>query len=386
MMRRIAEAWRPVSLHHRVRDAVVAAWASVLIAMSATPAYAEPLELFSQVDGDFVELNVAVDFTDQNAEFRPAQNLWWFGEYSNRGSDYLRLVFSGIQAGSTDFNISFFNRDGETIEQVEGIVFTESNDFVSLLMPGNYVLMAVFADSRPDLKFRIDGMLVQLPAGGVLSITEPDNRERMALYKDDPVIMAASKPVAKLSFSKNGKPHVCSGFLISEDRLMTNHHCVSTAATCHSTAVLFDFEFLSGGARTRGDQYRCARVVKADYHRDFAVLELTGTPGTKWGKLAFAAADAAADQDVMIIQHPAGQPKQISRIGCKVTDAVAEGRAPESDFAHVCDTYGGSSGAPVLDEAGQVVGLHHYGFGSRLYWTKNRAIRISKIREVYDLP
>jgi hypothetical protein len=76
------------------------------------------------------------------------------------------------------------------------------------------------------------------------------------------------------------------------------------------------------------------------------------------------------------VQQPGGQPKQISKIKYTAKAVPVNGRASETDFTHTCDTVGSSSGSPVFNEAGQVVGLHHYGFGSGGEWNENRAIRI----------
>ena len=46
----------------------------------------------------------------------------------------------------------------------------------------------------------------------------------------------------------------------------------------------------------------------------------------------------------------------VNRIGAKTGDA--------SDFGHLCDTLGGSSGSPVMDWQSGFVVLHHFGFVS----------------------
>ena len=83
-------------------------------------------------------------------------------------------------------------------------------------------------------------------------------------------------------------------------------------------------------------------------------------------------------EELFIIQHPAGETKQISMNECAVSRPVADGRAAATDFAHTCDTLGGSSGSPVFTTDGRLVGLHHYGRGVG-YWNENRAVRIPRI-------
>jgi V8-like Glu-specific endopeptidase len=84
----------------------------------------------------------------------------------------------------------------------------------------------------------------------------------------------------------------------------------------------------------------------------------------------------------MVIQHPGGEPKQVSFIACEAIQDPVDGRGPETDFTHTCDTAGGSSGAPVFDLQGRLVGLHHYGFaeGQIEAWRENRAVRFNRLR------
>ena len=84
----------------------------------------------------------------------------------------------------------------------------------------------------------------------------------------------------------------------------------------------------------------------------------------------------------MIIQHPGGQPKQVSFFpNCAGATVTVPGRqTTDSDFGHVCDTLGGSSGSPVLDfDTGQVVGLHHLGFREGIDKPENQAVHVKQI-------
>jgi hypothetical protein len=66
----------------------------------------------------------------------------------------------------------------------------------------------------------------------------------------------------------------------------------------------------------------------------------------------------------------------------EVVGPEAPGRGIGTDFTHTCDSAGGSSGAPVFDAEGHLVGLHHYGFAEAQVqeWTENRAVRLERIR------
>jgi V8-like Glu-specific endopeptidase len=82
---------------------------------------------------------------------------------------------------------------------------------------------------------------------------------------------------------------------------------------------------------------------------------------------------------VIVIQHPAGKPKKIAKTNCLIEDVPVDGRREDSDFAHSCDTEGGSSGSRVSDTNGRLVGLHHYGFDEGGIWSRNSAITLSVI-------
>ena len=97
------------------------------------------------------------------------------------------------------------------------------------------------------------------------------------------------------------------------------------------------------------------------------------------GVLILGTAPAAAT-DLVIIQHPAGETKQVSIVDCKVDDESVSGTTKdETDFEHRCDTLGGSSGSPLFDaKTFKVVGLHHLGFNP-LNKPVNRAVQMKLV-------
>ena len=93
------------------------------------------------------------------------------------------------------------------------------------------------------------------------------------------------------------------------------------------------------------------------------------------------AAPAAEDQALVIIEHPAGEFKQASIDDCKVKSVSRPGSGGGStDFGHLCDTLGGSSGSPVLDrQSGGLVGLHHLGIPGGAVDPVNQAVHIGQV-------
>jgi V8-like Glu-specific endopeptidase len=181
-------------------------------------------------------------------------------------------------------------------------------------------------------------------------------------------------------------PYMCTGFLISEDRFLTNEHCVNSAAVCETAASTFGYEDTENGSTSPGRRYECDQLISSDADLDFALLKLSGKPGLMWGTLKLSSREPALSEPVIVIEHPAGEPKQVSRRDCSITTVQADGRKSHTDIGHKCDTLGGSSGSPVLSENFDVIGLHHFGFSNDPRWTgENRAVRMSLIMQKLGL-
>jgi V8-like Glu-specific endopeptidase len=118
---------------------------------------------------------------------------------------------------------------------------------------------------------------------------------------------------------------------------------------------------------------------KSSYPLDYTVVQLRGDPGASWGTLKLSRADPTSQSPIFIVEHPAGEPKKISKKNCVADSVPVDGRSTGTDFTHSCDTVGGSSGSPIFNESGDVIGLHHYGFNEGGTWTENRGVRMTRI-------
>jgi len=176
-----------------------------------------------------------------------------------------------------------------------------------------------------------------------------------------------------------------TGFLVTEDLLLTNNHVLPSADLLKNALFRFNYEddFL-GHAQT---SYEYSAKPDGSYYTnqelDYTLVQLDGKPGQKWGWLPLWPRNIQRRQRVNIIQHPAGRPKEISFQNNFVE--YVGGNVVQ----YVTSTLNGSSGSPVLNDGWEVVALHHAGGNitepstQRRYF-RNEGILIEKI--LSDLP
>lgn len=192
----------------------------------------------------------------------------------------------------------------------------------------------------------------------------------------------------------------CSGVMLTPTLYLTNWHCGGNRGFSQSrywdpnvnASVLIDLAW-DGGARNR--QYRSEKVVYTSQPLDVAILRVAPTRGGTGDDIgaigAIIGTDPVQGQQGFVIHHPLCQPKMATVQGCRIDKvgvrswSMADGSAlADADFYHTCDTDTGSSGAPMFDAAGRLIGLHHLGFGQPQSCEanpvrKNRAVRIEAI-------
>lgn len=186
--------------------------------------------------------------------------------------------------------------------------------------------------------------------------------------------MEASRSVCKVNLpGRNGSG---TGFLLKGGYLLTNHHVLPEQDIARHSKVAFDYEEdLDGQIRHQTFYELDADTYRSDQTLDYALVRVkadsSSIPLSNWGELALDAGPLPQVEDyVTIIQHPEGNPKQLS------FDRVA---SIDGNFLlYRADTLGGSSGSPVFNSEWKVVALHHGSLGSQ---DANRGTLIGAIQK-----
>jgi endonuclease G len=220
-----------------------------------------------------------------------------------------------------------------------------------------------------------------------------DERVGISFLED---ALEAAKAVARIEMPRTiGGKVRGTGWLISPDLLITNHHVIEAREPLESPAtpdemkkqakasiLWFGYDF---GSFT---EYRCLDLIYANEALDYAVLRISSTSVdgvslSDWGFLKVVSLQQNLDRGtrINVIQHPGGRFKEIALrtnfyIGCD---------ASSSRFHYLSDTEGGSSGSPVLNDDWQVVGLHHaWDYYEKHY--KGQPIRFNSLGLQYAAP
>ena len=172
-----------------------------------------------------------------------------------------------------------------------------------------------------------------------------------------------------------------TGFRISANRVLTNHH-VAFPQGQPPTQIHADFGFdvdASGGSLAVKSLSGDTASIVADQADDWAVVRVADMDPA-WPVIDLSAAPEPRPGDAAyILQHPNGQRKRLGFVRNTITDL-------DPRFVrYLTDTEPGSSGSPVFDAMGRVIALHHKGgrpaevAGKPV--SKNQGVLITRVRE-----
>ena len=196
-------------------------------------------------------------------------------------------------------------------------------------------------------------------------LSESGNHERLLAYSERNKLRIWSKPVGRLNVQfRNGSFVTCTATLVERDVILTNHHCVPNIPknTQQHGPVVRAQLFLGYYSISRASKEYDVDItpIRASEAQDYAFLRVEGAPGDEWGIASQQIIPPQAGDSLLVIHHPLGQPKHVTRGGCRAAAPDAVGERGVQLF-HLCDTLPGSSGAPIFNDDGQMIGIHRGG-------------------------
>ena len=162
---------------------------------------------------------------------------------------------------------------------------------------------------------------------------------------------------------------------------MTNYHCIPRSdgndLVLEASILMGYYDEMSPEATERFSVDPIP--VEADRSMDYAILRVSGNPAETWGSLTLSDEDPRPAEELLVIHHPQGLPKRVTRGRCQAAQPrVTLG----TDLFHTCDTQGGSSGAPVYSsETGDVLAIHRANATAEF----NTAVRVASLVEKSEI-
>lgn len=203
----------------------------------------------------------------------------------------------------------------------------------------------------------------------------------------------------------DGRKSFGTGFLVSPQLLLTNHHVFPTRETALASVAEFGYQQDRHGNILTPHPYRLDpnRFFVKDKELDFALVAVDFSRRVEktplvWCPMIKDLGKIITMEHINIIQHPLGEVKQVVIRENRLLDSF-DGK--DIVMHYEADTEPGSSGSPVFNDQWEVVALHHSGVPrtddkgrwlkrngdiwnkgedpAEIDWVANEGIRTSKI-------
>ena len=195
-----------------------------------------------------------------------------------------------------------------------------------------------------------------------------------------------------------------TGFMVSPALIMTNNHVLEDKSTAQNSLIEFNYEYDKMGKLMNSVYFDLQpdKLFITDKFLDYTLVAVsqlshdgkTNLSAFGWNRLIEEIGKLVLGEEINIIQHPNGMPKQIAIRDNQMIDM------DEHFMLYKTDTAPGSSGSVVCNDQWEVVGLHHSGVPEKegdkillttggfwrgtfdnhlIKWKANEGVRISRI-------
>ena len=308
-------------------------------------------------------------------------------EITRPGASFIKLHFDQFQLPqgmtlviSNSNGTELYRYSGSQPSSMSMATHITEQSFSAMSISADRVLVKVEGTpvGNANVKISIDKIQqgfseAELASGPDMSIMstcgEMERRDVMCWADTNPTEFERTRPTAKLLFGGGA----CTAWRVGADnRVMTNNHCIATAAEVANAEVWFNYQNTSCDGTTLATVTKVtgAELLATDYDLDFTLFTVNNFDQIQsFGHYGLDVREPVVGEGIFIPQHGAGNPKELSIESdknssgqCEVDVAVTGGRGTDTDTGYMCDTIGGSSGSPVLaDSSNKVIALHHFG-------------------------
>ncbi|MCK8678313.1 trypsin-like serine peptidase [Streptomyces lichenis] len=312
----------------------------------------------------------------------------WRTEIRSPGSSYVKVHFASLKLAGDDY-VSVSSPDGREkhtyyADPRRGSDRTEHGHpgFAALSIDGDTAVVTLHATAARqaqrlgragygvvvDRIYRgFDAAEQQAQDRKARSVCGRDARRDVVCYRGShPTEYARGGAVARQLL--NGRGHCTAWRVGNTNRMVTNNHCLGSAADLRASEFQFDYQCATCGGN---DPKPGTKVSGADFIRTSSALDYTLFSVNSFdsirsfGTLYLDARTPQAGERIYIPGHGDAKAKRLSiyeesdgGATCKIDVAVRG-----EDTGYRCDTSGGNSGSPVLAASSHKVIALHWGGG-----------------------
>jgi len=380
---------------------------SSLVAKQTLPGLAEPFEirlgkralerLEMRIPGERpirvgakkrLDLSFAGGATPFGAARSSAGRTVWTGVIHSAGASALRFQFTGFDLPA-GYELYLYSDEGQVRGPYTKRGPAGSGTFWSHTILASRVTLQLEGPEGGTPSFTIKraghmGPKFLMAAGAAAERGEPFAEKSFCSINEPCVenascghnsaVDVAEAAVAQILFPSQGGFYICTGGLLADtdnstDRpiFLTANHCISKNNEASGSESFFDFSVNCGTTNcpsfTNGSfpSVAGASILSKGRSSDYTMLELSGLPDLNRSFMGWNSNPIANTNGVALyrISHPAGAPQAYSEHEVDTSKTTC-GSWPRGNWIYSQDIYGategGSSGSPVLNGSGQVVG------------------------------